>query len=58
MCLSPPHANNLHSCSLSELDPLLRSNGDTFLWINLKAEMHEHSENRSAPELVLEKRCL
>lgn len=41
-------------CSCSKLDPLLRSNEDTFLWINLKAEMHKRSENVSAPELVLE----
>ena len=54
MCMSPPHPNNLYSCSISKLDPLLTSHGDTFLWINLKAEMHEHSENLSAPELVLE----
>lgn len=39
---------------ISKLDPLLRSNGDTLLWINLKAEMQRHSENLSAPELVLE----
>lgn len=36
------------------MDPLLRSNGDTFLWINLKAERHKHLENPGAPELVLE----
>lgn len=39
---------------ISELDPLLRSNGDTLLWINLKAEMQKHSGDLSAPELVLE----
>lgn len=52
MCPSPPQLFSL--CSRSKLDPLLRSNEDTFLWINLKAEMHERSENFSAPELVLE----
>lgn len=52
MCPSPPHPNNLYS--ISQLNPLLRSNGDTLLWINLKAEMQRHSENLRAPELVLE----
>lgn len=45
------------SCSTSKPDPLLKSNGDTFLRINLNAEMHEHSVNPSAPLLVLENVC-
>lgn len=54
VCPSPSHPNNLYSCSISLMDPLLRSNGDTFLWIKLKAERHKHLENPGAPELVLE----
>ncbi|KAI1242907.1 hypothetical protein IHE44_0000465 [Lamprotornis superbus] len=37
-----------------DMDPLQRSNGDAFLWINLKAGRHKHLENPGAPELVLE----
>lgn len=54
VCPSPLHLNNLYSYSISQMDPLLRSNGVTFLWINLKAERHKHLENPGAPELVLE----
>lgn len=45
-----PHCPNflICSCSTSKLDPLLKSDGDTSLWINLNAEVHEHSAN-SAP---------
>lgn len=57
VCPSPPHPNSLYSCSVSQMDPLLKSNGDAFLWINLKAERHKHWENSGAPELVLDFAC-
>lgn len=52
MCPSPPLPTIY--IPISDLDPLLRSNGDTLLWINLKDELQKHSEDLGAPELVLE----